>query len=125
MKEKPSDQEILPPARFLPDRDSGSVLSVVRLRTVGGTCHPRHFLQFASFTLHTHNNVESRLIHLGGRPRARTVIVTPWHGIEVIVQEGALQAAGAVPGVLVPPGDGGDLHHVARVRRVDELVPPM
>ena len=28
------------------------------------------------------NNVESRLIHLGGRPRARTVIVTPWHGIE-------------------------------------------
>jgi hypothetical protein len=28
------------------------------------------------------NNVESRLIHLGGRPRARTVLVTPWHGIE-------------------------------------------
>jgi hypothetical protein len=28
------------------------------------------------------NNVESRLIHLGGRPRARTAIVTPWHGIE-------------------------------------------
>jgi hypothetical protein len=28
------------------------------------------------------NNVESRLIHVGGRPRARTVLVTPWHGIE-------------------------------------------
>jgi lysyl oxidase len=28
------------------------------------------------------NNVESRLIHLGGRPRARTVLVTPWHRIE-------------------------------------------
>jgi Lysyl oxidase len=28
------------------------------------------------------NNVESRLIHLGGRPRARRVTVTPWHGIE-------------------------------------------
>jgi hypothetical protein len=28
------------------------------------------------------NNVESRLLHLGGRPGARTVLVTPWHGIE-------------------------------------------
>jgi Lysyl oxidase len=28
------------------------------------------------------NNIESRLIHLGGRPRARTVLVAPWHGIE-------------------------------------------
>ena len=34
------------------------------------------------FETDTTNNVESRLIHLGGRPRARTVIVTPWHGIE-------------------------------------------
>jgi Lysyl oxidase len=28
------------------------------------------------------NNVESRLLHLGGRPGARTVLVTPWHGID-------------------------------------------
>jgi Lysyl oxidase len=28
------------------------------------------------------NNVESRLIHLGGRPGRRTVIATPWHGID-------------------------------------------
>ncbi len=34
------------------------------------------------FEADTTNNVESRLIHLGGRPRARNVIVTPWHGIE-------------------------------------------
>ena len=30
----------------------------------------------------TANNVESRLLHLGGRPGQRTVLVTPWHGIE-------------------------------------------
>jgi hypothetical protein len=29
------------------------------------------------------NNVETRLLHLGGRPGARRVIVTPWHGIDV------------------------------------------
>ncbi len=28
------------------------------------------------------NNVESRLIHLGGRPGARRVLVVPWHAIE-------------------------------------------
>lgn len=28
------------------------------------------------------NNVESRLLYLGGRPGARRVLVTPWHGIE-------------------------------------------
>ena len=66
----------------LPDRDLRGVFFVVRLRTVGAHNH-WHFLQFASFTPHdAQNNVESRLIHLGGRPRARTVIVTPWHGIE-------------------------------------------
>lgn len=30
----------------------------------------------------TANNVESRLLHLGGRPGRRTALVTPWHGIE-------------------------------------------
>ncbi|MGH3039168.1 MAG: lysyl oxidase family protein [Gaiellaceae bacterium] len=28
------------------------------------------------------NNVESRLLHLGGRPGARRVLVAPWHGID-------------------------------------------
>ncbi|HSE81536.1 MAG TPA: lysyl oxidase family protein [Gaiellaceae bacterium] len=28
------------------------------------------------------NNVETRLLHLGGRPGARQVLVTPWHGID-------------------------------------------
>ena len=30
----------------------------------------------------TANNVESRLIHLGGRPGPRTVLATPWHGLD-------------------------------------------
>jgi hypothetical protein len=30
----------------------------------------------------TANNAESRLIHLGGRPGRRTVLVSPWHGIQ-------------------------------------------
>ena len=30
----------------------------------------------------TANNAESRLLYLGGRPGRRTVLVTPWHGIE-------------------------------------------
>ena len=30
----------------------------------------------------TANNVESRLIHLGGRPGHRTVLATPWHGLD-------------------------------------------
>jgi len=29
------------------------------------------------------NNVESRLLYLGGRPGARRVLVAPWHGIDV------------------------------------------
>jgi hypothetical protein len=36
----------------------------------------------ALFETTTANNTESRLIHLGGRPGARTVLVSPWHGIE-------------------------------------------
>ena len=28
------------------------------------------------------NNIESRLLHLGGRPGARKVLVAPWHGID-------------------------------------------
>ena len=28
------------------------------------------------------NNIESRLLHLGGRPGARRVLVAPWHGID-------------------------------------------
>jgi hypothetical protein len=30
----------------------------------------------------TANNTESRLLHLGGRPGHRTVLVTPWHGVD-------------------------------------------
>ena len=30
----------------------------------------------------TTNNAESRLLYLGGRPGRRTVLVTPWHGVE-------------------------------------------
>jgi hypothetical protein len=30
----------------------------------------------------TSNNIESRLLHLGGRPGARRVLVVPWHGID-------------------------------------------
>jgi hypothetical protein len=30
----------------------------------------------------TANNAESRLIYLGGRPGRRTVLISPWHGIE-------------------------------------------
>jgi hypothetical protein len=29
------------------------------------------------------NNVETRLLHLSGRPGARRVLVTPWHGMDV------------------------------------------
>jgi hypothetical protein len=28
------------------------------------------------------NNVESRLLYLGGRPGKRWVVVAPWHGID-------------------------------------------
>lgn len=30
----------------------------------------------------TANNTESRLLYLGGRPGHRTVLVTPWHGVD-------------------------------------------
>lgn len=31
----------------------------------------------------TANNAESRLLYLGGRPGRRTVLVSPWHGVEI------------------------------------------
>jgi Lysyl oxidase len=37
----------------------------------------------ALYEVTTANNAESRLLHLGGRPGARTVLVSPWHGIDL------------------------------------------
>jgi hypothetical protein len=37
----------------------------------------------ALYEVTTANNAESRLIYLGGRPGRRTVLVSPWHGMDI------------------------------------------
>ena len=37
----------------------------------------------ALYEVTTANNAESRLVYLGGRPGRRTVLVSPWHGMDI------------------------------------------